>query len=181
MAEDKKVDIATLNDREYEFFFASKSPFSQWHRCQFTDQHNVTYTSAEQFMMYRKAKLFGDIITAGKILATDNQKTIKELGRQVAGFNEARWVEMRETIVTEGNMLKFGQNKELATQLLATAPKHLVEASPWDTVWGIGMDAETARNTPAHLWRGTNLLGKCLDRVRNTLAFQKRMDSGVIG
>lgn len=170
-----KMDVANLNGQEFEFFFSSKSPFSQWYRCKFMDRSRLKFSSAEQYMMYQKAKLFGDITTAAKILATDNQKDIKALGREIVGFDEAHWQQMREGIVVEGNILKFGQNKGLQAQLLATHPKHLVEASPWDTIWGIGMDEETGRCTPSHLWRGTNLLGKCLDRVRSHLEFQIRM------
>ena len=181
MAEIKSnvVDIVSLNDRTYQFFFASKSPFSQWHPCKFTDLSGITYLSAEMYMMYQKAKLFGDTAVAAKILAADNQKTIKDLGRQVANYDEVRWRQMREAIVFEGNLLKFGQNPKLLRVLLATAPKQLVEASPWDTIWGIGMSKETARVTPMEQWRGLNLLGKTLDRARQNLAFQIRMGSGI--
>jgi ribA/ribD-fused uncharacterized protein len=170
-----EIDASIANDREYVFFFASKSPFSQWHPCKFTSDSGITYNSCEQWMMYCKAKLFGDMVTAGKILATDNQKTIKDLGRQVANYDETRWRQMRETIVFEGNLLKFRQNAKLLDALLATDGKKLVEASPWDRIWGIGISEEVARVTPARDWPGENLLGKTLDRVRHRLLFIHRM------
>lgn len=181
MAEVKSdaVDIASLNNREYQFFFTSKSPFSQWHPCKFTDSTRITFSSAEQYMMYQKAILFGDATVAAKIIATNNQKTIKDLGRQVANFDETQWRQMREAIVLEGNLLKFKQNPKLLATLLATNEKKLVEASPWDRVWGIGMSEEAARVTPSSRWRGLNLLGKTLDRARQHLAFQIRMESGI--
>jgi ribA/ribD-fused uncharacterized protein len=166
--------ICLINEDDYEFFYASKSPFSQWHRCEFSDLSGVRFSSAEQYMMYQKAMLFGDRDSAKKILATDNQCDIKALGRKIKNFDEARWVANRETIVIAGNVLKFSQNRLLLDRLLATGSKFMVEASPYDNIWGIGMSRERAIITPVHLW-GTNLLGKCLNQVRSRLAFQERM------
>lgn len=150
----------------FEFFFRSRSPFSQWHRCKFSDGVN-TYCSAEQYMMYQKAMLFGDEEIAAKILASGDQKKIKALGRKVKGFDEKKWIKHREEIVYQGNLLKF--SGKLKKVLLDTGDAILVEASPYDKIWGIGMAATNRFATDPTKWKGLNLLGKALMRVRDTL------------
>lgn len=151
---------------QFTFFFRSKSPFSQWHRHVFKDEKN-TYCSAEQYMMYHKAMLFGDKKVAEQILGTTNQKIIKSLGRKVRKFDEEVWRANRERIVYEGNLLKF--SGKLKQTLLDTGYTTLVEASPYDKIWGIGMGEDHPFATSPEKWKGTNLLGKCLMRVRETL------------
>lgn len=153
---------------EYTFFFTEASPFSQWFRCSFTVDGN-TFNCAEQFMMHGKAVLFADAEVADKILAADHPREHKALGRKVRDFDDKVWRRERETIVMAGNRAKFSQNPELRELLLA-AKGTLVEASPYDKIWGIGLAASDPRANDPTQWKGQNLLGQILTRLRDELA-----------
>ncbi|MES1909599.1 MAG: hypothetical protein MHM6MM_002313 [Cercozoa sp. M6MM] len=128
-----------------------------------------TYTSAEQYMMAEKARLFGDYSMRRQILAVNNPRKQKALGRKVRDFDAQMWHEQGLDIVTQGNFLKFSQNEHLAQALLETGDKTIVEASPYDTIWGIGMHFDDPDAIDPSKWRGTNLLGQALMRVRSRL------------
>lgn len=153
----------------FTFFFTEASPFSQWYRCSFTVDGKA-FTCAEQFMMHGKAMLFGDTGVAAKILAADHPRDHKALGRKVKPFDDATWRREREAIVLAGNRAKFGQNPALRELLLATAGTTLVEASPYDRIWGIGLAATDPRAQDPNTWRGQNLLGAILTKLRDELA-----------
>ena len=146
---------------------------SQWYPCQF-EVEGVTYTSAEQYMMAEKAKLFGDEEIRTEILSTSDPRTCKALGRKVKNFDKAVWDKEKEHIVRKGNTKKFLQNSALRNFLLSTGDKVLVEASPTDRVWGIGMGKNNPDALDPQKWRGQNLLGFALMNVRDFIAF---MDS----
>jgi ribA/ribD-fused uncharacterized protein len=156
----------------HTYFWGTDSPFSQWHPATFV-VGDITFTCAEQAMMHGKAKLFGDRAIARKILATALPRQHKELGRKVQSFDEHTWEKHREGIVMAANLAKFGQNADLREQLLATAGTKLVEASPHDRIWGIGLDADDPRAANPAQWRGQNLLGKILTSVREQLLKKK--------
>jgi ribA/ribD-fused uncharacterized protein len=158
----------TNAQRRFTFFWQQESPFSQWHPVEFVVK-GQRFVCAEQYMMYGKAMLFGDQEVAGRILASASPKTHKALGRKVSGFDEKLWVRERERIVYEGNHAKFTQNAELLQKLLATAGTELVEASPTDRIWGVGLSEEDPRIQDPSQWRGQNLLGKVLTRLREDL------------
>lgn len=158
------------------FFFGDKPNkirshiFSQWYPCEFTDYVDdelVTYTSAEQYMMAQKALLFDDYKVLEKILAETEQRKIKMLGRKVKNFDDKIWNEHKFDIVVNGNRLKFEQNPKLLKRLLKTEDKKIVEASPYDKIWGIGLSAKNAVEIPEKKWPGKNLLGKALMIVRD--------------
>ena len=111
-------------------------------------------------MMYNKAILFGDTTIANKILQETTPKVIKSLGRKVRNFDENIWNKHKEEIVFKGNYLKFTQNKELKEELISTENKMLVEASPYDKIWGIGINVKQA--IEGKEWKGLNLLGNIL-------------------
>jgi ribA/ribD-fused uncharacterized protein len=121
-------------------------------------------------MMYAKAKLFSDEGSAEKILASRDPMTQKMIGRKVAGFDLRIWEKKRESIVFVGCREKFAQNPGLRSVLLATAPTELVEASPYDLIWSIGLGERDPRITDRSQWRGKNLLGITLMRVRDALS-----------
>jgi hypothetical protein len=158
----------TNAQRRFTFFWQQESPFSQWHPVEFVVK-GQRFVCAEQYMMYGKAVLFGDLQVAQRILASASPKTHKALGREVSGFDESRWVRERERIVYEGNHAKFTQNPKLLELLLATAGTELVEASPTDRIWGVGLSEEDPRIQDPAQWRGQNLLGKVLTRLREDL------------
>ncbi len=138
---------------------------SQWFPAPFVID-SIEYPTAEHFMMAEKARLFGDHDTLQQILVAPHPGAAKALGRQVQGFDEGVWLQQRFEIVVRGNRAKFAQDEQLRAYLRNTNDKVLVEASPTDTVWGIGL-AEDDRNAsnPA-AWRGENLLGFALMKVR---------------
>lgn len=152
----------------FTFFFTEASPFSQWYRCRFEADGHV-FNCMEQYMMLGKARLFGDAETSEKIMAADHPRQHKALGRAVKPFDDKVWRRERETIVLTGNRAKFTQSEELRALLLATAGTTLVEASPYDRIWGIGLGAKDPRAQDPAQWRGQNLLGKILTQLREEL------------
>jgi ribA/ribD-fused uncharacterized protein len=143
--------------------------FSQWWPCRFAVD-GISYSSAEQFMMAGKARLFGDSEVLDQILQNADPGKIKSLGRRVRGFEEGAWNGARFDIVTRGNVAKFGQDGALKKYLLASAPAVIVEASPLDTIWGIGLGANNPEARDPRTWRGSNLLGFALMRARDELS-----------
>ncbi|PSK95437.1 hypothetical protein CLV63_11597 [Murinocardiopsis flavida] len=141
---------------------------SQWWPSPFTVD-GVAYATAEHWMMAEKARLFEDADAAEAITAAASPGAAKHLGRRVRGFDAAVWEERRSDIVVRGSVHEFGHHPDLRAYLLGTANRVLVEASPHDRVWGIGLvaDDERARN-PAR-WKGLNLLGFALMRARTEL------------
>ncbi|MEV0231926.1 NADAR family protein [Nonomuraea sp. NPDC050786] len=146
---------------------------SQWWPVTFTEDGH-TYASAEHYMMAHKAWLFGDGESAEKILAAGHPGEAKTLGRTVRGFEEATWEAHRFDIVVRGSVAKFGAHEELAEFLLATSDRVLVEASPVDRVWGIGLAASDPRAASPATWRGANLLGFALMAARDTLLARRQ-------
>ena len=142
---------------------------SQWYPARF-EVDGVHFPTAEHFMMWSKARLFADDATAHDILSAPSPGAAKSLGRKVHGFSQTRWDEQRPSIVVAGNVAKFGQTPALREYLLATRKRILVEASPTDTVWGIGLDARDPRAQDPASWRGLNLLGFALMHARERLA-----------
>ena len=158
-------------DVKYTFFYGN-TPFSQWHPSVFIID-DIAFNCAEQWMMYSKAWLFGDDASAKAILAATDPKVQKQLGRDVVGYVEAMWVEVRERIVKAGNRAKFTQNPDMLQALLDTAGTVLVEASPYDVVWGIGFRKSDPLAQDPRNWRGLNLLGKVLTELRAELMAQR--------
>jgi ribA/ribD-fused uncharacterized protein len=121
-------------------------------------------------MMAEKARLFKDEETRAQILTAGSPKAAKELGRRVKRFDEQEWERVRFGLVVEGNLAKFSQNAGLGRFLLSTVDKVLVEASPVDRIWGIGMAADDEQSENPEGWRGLNLLGFALMEVRDRLS-----------
>ena len=142
----------------------TKACFSQWYPSKFTVD-NITYNSTEQYMMAQKALLFNDEKIYNEILKANHPKQFKALGRQIAKFNEDVWGEHKYKIVLEGNLAKFSQNENMKKFLLSAKNKILVEASPYDKVWGIGLSADTNNIENPLTWKGENLLGFVLMEV----------------
>jgi len=141
---------------------------SQWFIAPF-ELNGITYNCCEKYMMYKKALLFKDDETASLILNENIPKEQKKLGRLVKNFNEDVWNEYADNIVYEGNFAKFLQNNNLKNKLLLTNNKIIVECSPYDKIWGNGLDITTTLKTPINEWIGKNKLGKILMKVRETL------------
>jgi ribA/ribD-fused uncharacterized protein len=145
------------------------SCLSQWYAALF-EIEGVVYPTAEHWMMASKARVFSDDESLESILKSPDPKTAKALGRGVKNFLGDVWDANCRRLVTEGNVAKFGQNANLRDFLLATGNKVLVEASPYDRIWGIGLPATDERAKHPETWEGQNLLGFALMDVRAALA-----------
>ncbi|MFI5528524.1 NADAR family protein [Kitasatospora sp. NPDC051853] len=142
---------------------------SQWWPGAF-EVDGVRYGSAEHWMMAGKARMFGDEEMLARVLAAGSAAEAKKLGRMVRGFDGDRWDAGRFELVVEGNVAKFDQDEALRTYLLGTAGRVLVEASPLDRIWGIGLPADDDRASRPADWPGLNLLGFALMEARARLA-----------
>lgn len=162
---------------KYVFFWShrpgksgvSASCFSQWYDASFVVDGQI-YLTAEHYMMAEKAALFGDSETRAQVLLAPTPGAAKALGRGVVGFEEETWLEHRFAIVCRGNLAKFSQNRELGEFLIHTEARVLVEASPVDSVWGIGLAQDDEKIADPNLWPGLNLLGFALMEVRADVA-----------
>lgn len=152
---------------KYVFFW--NGIYSQWYPSIMVID-GLTFTSCEQYMMYMKAITFNDEEIAEEILNNENPSIIKKLGRQIKNFDRAIWDSVCLAIVYKGNLAKFSQSEPLKKQLLATGNKIIVEASPYDKIWGIGMaEGDVGIDNPTN-WKGLNLLGNAIMLVRNELS-----------
>lgn len=152
----------------YFYFWETKHPFSQWHKCSFEVDGNE-FNSAEQYMMFEKAKLFNDFEAADEILKSKNVREQKMLGRRVKSFSDGVWKLKAADIVYKGNKAKFTQNNSFKDLLLSTKGKTLVEASPDDCIWGIGLTGEQNEAKSIVTWEGLNWLGIVLTELREDL------------
>lgn len=145
------------------------SCLSQWWPSEFTVE-GVTYPSAEHFMMAEKARLFGDDESRARILSASHPRSAKRIGRGVRNFDDSIWCEHRFEIAVRGNVAKFSRNDGLREFLASTENRVIVEASPVDRIWGIGLAADAPDVEDPEKWRGLNLLGfalmECRDRLR---------------
>lgn len=148
------------------------SCFSQWWESEFSENGDV-YRTAEHYMMVGKADLFGDSEAREAILACHSPAEAKKWGRKVRNFDPKVWDEHKCEIVKQGNILKFTQNPRLKEYLLTTGERIIVEASPRDAIWGIGMGRNNENAANPAKWRGQNLLGFALMEVRDELSGRK--------
>jgi ribA/ribD-fused uncharacterized protein len=142
--------------------------YSQWYPSTFT-LDGKTYCTAEQYMMEQKALFFEDEAVANAIMRTRNPMEQKALGRQVRGFDADKWNTVARGIVFKANMAKFTQNAALGDALRRTGGRVMVEASPTDRIWGVGLAESDNRVFDPTQWDGTNWLGEALMDVRATM------------
>jgi ribA/ribD-fused uncharacterized protein len=169
--------VAQGNRVKYIFFWGHKKPakglskscFSQWYDSPF-ESETKSFSTAEHYMMYQKAMLFGDIAAAQKVLLAGSPGEAKSIGREVLGFNESIWQQRRIAIVVNANLAKFRSHPALREYLLNTGQRVLVEASPVDKIWGVGLAADDVAIEDPQLWKGQNLLGFALMQVRDQLS-----------
>jgi ribA/ribD-fused uncharacterized protein len=171
------VALAPTRKLEYLLFWGHRPQrdgsvgagcLSQWWPAFFAvDGH--TFRTAEHYMMWRKAMMFGDVSVAEQIVAAGHPREAKMLGRGVRGFDEQSWVDRRFDIVVEASTAKFGQDPLLRDFLVGTGSRVLVEASPTDRIWGIGLSAADDGAADPARWKGLNLLGFALMQARDRL------------
>lgn len=151
---------------QFTFFYGGYA--SQWAASKFIID-DVEYNCAEQYMMAQKAILFGDNDALDIIMGTDNPKIQKATGRLVKNFNQTVWEQNAKLFVYRANFAKFTQNQDFLEWLLSTDGTTLVEASPWDAIWGIGLDANDPLAKNRSTWQGTNWLGEIITQVRRDI------------
>jgi ribA/ribD-fused uncharacterized protein len=156
-----------------EFYFFWKHQFGQWTKRGIVDPEGLTYNCCEQYMMHKKAMLFGDTIVAEKILGEPEPSSQQKLGREVSNYKSEIWDNHKFGIVWYGNYLKFTQHKDLGQRLIATGQRVIVEASPYDLVWGVGYAADSEEILTPEKWRGQNLLGHVLMSVRSAISIKE--------
>lgn len=145
-----------------------KSCLSQWYPAAFCEG-DLLFKTAEHYMMAQKARLFNDEVSFKKILSSEKPGEAKALGRLIENFEDTLWNEHRFEIVKRANVLKFQQYPELKKFLCQTGDRILAEASPVDTIWGIGLSADDPHAINPLRWKGQNLLGFALMEIRDTL------------
>lgn len=151
---------------KYVFFFGGVC--SQWVPSKFTID-GTEYNCAEQYMMAMKAKLFNDWEQHEKIMKADHPRDQKRYGRQVKNFDVDKWNSVARNIVFDANWAKFTQNPRMMDELLSYETRKIVEASPTDTIWGIGLAVNDPRIFDEREWRGTNWLGEVIMEVRHEI------------
>lgn len=174
LLEDLRARFNAGEPLDFTFFWGhqrSKSAvtascFSQWYEAEFVVE-GQRYPTAEHFMMAEKAALFDDQEIRAQVLQASTPNAAKALGRKVRGFNDQRWLQHRYDIVVRANQAKFSQNPELDEYLMRTGSRVIVEASPVDDIWGIGLAQDHADVNDPNLWKGLNLLGFALMQVRD--------------
>ncbi|MBW5382979.1 NADAR family protein [Brachyspira pilosicoli] len=164
----KKIDFLFFYGHTNDKKEVTKSSLSQWYIKDFKE-NDLLFNCMEKYMMYNKALLFDDKDIANEILNNNQPKAIKELGRKVKNFNDELWDKMKYKIVFTGNYYKFSQNADLRNFLLNTKNKVLVEASPYDKVWGIKMKYDDENIENPFFWKGENLLGFALMEARDEI------------
>ena len=167
-------DRDTMENEYAVFFWRNPCVFNNWCACEFIYK-GIAYRCSEQALMHQKALLMGDAKTAAEMLLTHDPALHKKLGRKVKGFDQAKWNQHKEQLMYEILLAKFSQNEAMKQQLLQTGTKYLGEASCFDKVWGIGVDSRSLIKYASWTecqqhFRGENLLGKALMRVRKELA-----------
>ena len=153
----------------------TKACFSQWFHCRFTVD-GVEYHTAEQYMMAEKARLMGDPDTRRKILAATEPKEYKALGREVQHFDPKLWDMAKYAVVLKGNLAKFSQNPEFLAFLDSTGDSVLVEASPYDSIWGVKLRLGNPALQDPNQWQGQNLLGFALMETRDILRSRQQKE-----
>jgi ribA/ribD-fused uncharacterized protein len=153
---------------QFVFFYVTSDPFSNFHRSKFI-KDGLEFSCGEQWIMYCKAIEFGDTEIANQILKTKTPSQIKSLGRQVKNYNDDHWDKVREERTYHGLYEKDKQNPKLYKAIMDTGTRELVEASPNDKIWGVGLADSDPRILNKANWRGRNILGSILMRVRAKL------------
>lgn len=153
-----------------DFVFFWHGPFSQWYPSPMII-NGASFNCAEQWMMYGKAKLFNAHNIAQQIMETDQPKEQKRLGRTIPNFDFDQWTQVCNSLVELGTYNKFIQNSDLFVELERNKDKFFVEASPYDKVWGIGLNVDNDDVLTIEKWRGENRLGSCINNARDLIFY----------
>lgn len=159
-----------LTTDTHVFFYSGRQAFSNWHHS--PDQlimRGLSFDHSEGAFMAMKAWFFMDLDAVAACHAEKDPCAVKAIGRTIRGYDDAAWSLVRLGFMAYVNLLKYRQNPEMAAELLGTGDRTLVEASPVDQVWGVGLAEDDPLIQSPSNWRGTNLLGVALMQVREVL------------
>ena len=172
-SEYKSVDAVEVRDalqsNKLTKFFSGRSCFSNFYPCRVLEIDGADWRCTEHYYMYQKATAFGDSYTAARILQSQKPAQMKYWGRRVCGFKQDKWDAISRDIMRKACKCKFEQNRQLLIELFRTCGTVLVEASPYDRRWGIGLSATDKRSNDFKSWQGENWLGFLLSNLREEL------------
>jgi ribA/ribD-fused uncharacterized protein len=168
LSQDEKVKYVLFWGHQDKKGKTTKSCLSQWYDSPFVEG-GTKFLTAEHYMMHAKALLFSDLAAATKVLSAKTPGEAKAIGREIQNFDEEQWLKNRFEIVVNANLAKFSYNSELRQFLISTGDRVLVEASPVDKIWGIGLAKDDPLAENPTDWQGLNLLGYALMEVRSQL------------
>ena len=161
----KPEAISCKVTKDQYYFWGGSNPLSNFHKCDF-QENDVSFTSVEQYFVYKKAHHFSDEVAKQKVLTLQDPVQIKRT--MIKGYDKAQWAPMSERVMEQGLSLKFHQDEGMKKALLATEHRELIEASPYDSMWGIGIGLHSESLTDKTKW-GSNRLGKLLMEIRERL------------
>lgn len=167
-------DELTINNRICKaiYFHKPEEPYgflSNWYPSTF-ELDGLTFSSVEQYIMYKKCMQFGDREAANAVMATHSPAKQQAIARKAKGYNDVVWKGLRQPVAMRGLFEKFKQSPNLLEQLLETRDSYLVECAVSDRSWACGISLyDDARFNLAN-WKGSNILGFALMEVREMLA-----------
>ena len=154
---------------QYTFYFREHSIFSNWNTEHSFELFDQKFNCGEQAMMWSKAMIFGDKEKAEEIMQETDPREQKKKGKEVSGFDEDIWKGARTPLMYMIFKAKFSQNEEAYGPLIQSKNTIMVEASPYDKIWGCGLSEEKAKRTPESQWPGKNLHGKVMTKYKNDI------------
>jgi len=162
----------SYNETDTHIYFYG-SMYSQW-AMRDIEIDGTTYNCNEQYMMAEKARLFNDEDSLKKIMNASKPSDQKFQGRKVKNFDKYKWEAIARDVVYKANLAKFTQHEDGKKQLLGSGDKIIVEASPYDCIWGVGLRATDPKILDSNNWRGTNWLGEAIMKVRENIKKQEK-------
>ncbi len=162
-------ELATRRSETHTGFFTGASPLSNFHKCSFTDREGMTWSSVEQYYQYQKCMHHAQSVKARQVLESDEPSRCAFIGKQVHVTDQKNWEDKSKEIMYEGCLYKFTQNDRMKSFLLDTKETELVEANPGDVFWSVGLGIKDPNLFDASKWKGSNVLGKTLKKVRDQL------------
>lgn len=164
-----------MKSKKNQFVFFWGGTFSQWAPSKF-EIDGVEYNCCEQYMMAKKSLMFNDFDAYREIMLEKNPALQKAIGRKVRGFNIPKWESHCRDIVFDANLAKFTQNPKMLEELLSTGEREIVEASPEDKIWGIGLHETNPLAWDRETWQGLNLLGEAIMEVRQAIKIKTQLE-----
>ncbi|KAK8840540.1 hypothetical protein M9Y10_030748 [Tritrichomonas musculus] len=169
------LNTSISNNNHYTFICFSKKEeelgcFSLTFPCEFKDRFGNKYSSLLHFTSAQKALLFNDYSSHKKIISTNNLQEISQISKHITNFDREKWDKISYKFAYEGNLYKFTQNDKLFETLLSSKPDSLfVCCDPNDPKYGIGLTLQDSKCRNPFEWKGHNLLGFQITKVRDIL------------